>query len=296
MAITAGFVEMKILNEAWNGKTYYIEAQMTVDPKEVSQRVAEILDGKQKEKELEGAQKREREERVKVEQARAEAEKKELERQKAYIAKVEAKEKEMEEAKHYQVVVGLDFGLMVLPLPEYTYGFLSVGSRCTKNISPNFGLDILKWNIGTQGKDHNIVNDDTYESVSSLYGQLLTGVRFATNRFGRNKNTYFYTSLRAGIGVVSYEYSYVVSDDPDDFGNNFVLSTDKGVFAMEMDAGVHFKYFFLGATINHNFDNSTLYTYFLGMGNVSNNMLKPSWGLRFGWDIGIGWDWRRKLY
>ena len=46
MAITAGFVEMKILHEAWNGKTYYIEAQMTVDPKEVSQRIAKVLDDK----------------------------------------------------------------------------------------------------------------------------------------------------------------------------------------------------------------------------------------------------------
>jgi septin family protein len=90
MAITAGFVEMKILQESWNGKTYYIEAQMTVDPKEVSQRVAEVLNSKQKEKELE---KRE-DTRTKAEQAKTETEKRvsELEEQKREI---EARKKEM---------------------------------------------------------------------------------------------------------------------------------------------------------------------------------------------------------
>ena len=56
MAITAGFVEMKILDESWNGKTYYIEAKMTVDTKEVSQRVAKVLDDRKKEKERATAQ------------------------------------------------------------------------------------------------------------------------------------------------------------------------------------------------------------------------------------------------
>ena len=44
MAITAGFVEMKIIEEDWDGKFYYIAARMVVDPKEVSQRVAKALD------------------------------------------------------------------------------------------------------------------------------------------------------------------------------------------------------------------------------------------------------------
>jgi superkiller protein 3 len=58
MAITAGVVEMKILQESWNGKTYYLEAQMTVDPKEVSKRINEVLNDKQKTKELEESRKR----------------------------------------------------------------------------------------------------------------------------------------------------------------------------------------------------------------------------------------------
>ena len=81
MAITAGVVEMKIIKEEWNGNTYYIEAKMTVDPKEVSKRIAEILNEKQKVKEREDVLKQEREDRAKAEQARAEAEKKAREEQ-----------------------------------------------------------------------------------------------------------------------------------------------------------------------------------------------------------------------
>jgi tetratricopeptide (TPR) repeat protein len=52
-AITAGIVEMKVLNEQWNGVTYYIKAEMTVDPNEVNRRIAELINDKQKTKELE---------------------------------------------------------------------------------------------------------------------------------------------------------------------------------------------------------------------------------------------------
>jgi superkiller protein 3 len=57
-AITAGIVEMTILEEQWNGDTYYIKAEMTVDPEEVLRRIADVLNDKQKTKELEEARKR----------------------------------------------------------------------------------------------------------------------------------------------------------------------------------------------------------------------------------------------
>ena len=53
MAITAGVVEMEILNETWNGKTYYMLARMTVDSEEVSRRINEVLNDKRKTQELE---------------------------------------------------------------------------------------------------------------------------------------------------------------------------------------------------------------------------------------------------
>ena len=52
-AITAGVVEMKILDEKWNGETYWIKAEMTINPKEVEQKIKEIAEDKQKVKELE---------------------------------------------------------------------------------------------------------------------------------------------------------------------------------------------------------------------------------------------------
>jgi tetratricopeptide (TPR) repeat protein len=57
-AITAGIVEMKVMDERWDGKTYYVEAQMTVDPEEVNRKIAELLNDKQKTKELEDAHRR----------------------------------------------------------------------------------------------------------------------------------------------------------------------------------------------------------------------------------------------
>ncbi|MDR1527703.1 MAG: tetratricopeptide repeat protein [Dysgonamonadaceae bacterium] len=57
-AITAGIVEMKTLNEQWNGSTYYIQAEMTIDPKDLERRIAEALNDKQKTKELEASRKR----------------------------------------------------------------------------------------------------------------------------------------------------------------------------------------------------------------------------------------------
>jgi tetratricopeptide (TPR) repeat protein len=56
-AITAGVVEMKTLDERWDGTTYYIKAEMTVDPAEVNKRIEEVRHDKQKTKELEEARK-----------------------------------------------------------------------------------------------------------------------------------------------------------------------------------------------------------------------------------------------
>jgi superkiller protein 3 len=57
-AITAGIVEMKTLDEQWDGATYYIKAEMAVDPKDLERRIAEVLNDKQKTKDLEEARKR----------------------------------------------------------------------------------------------------------------------------------------------------------------------------------------------------------------------------------------------
>ncbi|MDR3366565.1 MAG: tetratricopeptide repeat protein [Prevotellaceae bacterium] len=77
-AISAGIVEMKILNEEWNGVTYRIEAQMTVDTSDVKKRIAEVLNDKQKTKELEESRQRTLAAEAEVERLKKELAKKNL--------------------------------------------------------------------------------------------------------------------------------------------------------------------------------------------------------------------------
>jgi tetratricopeptide (TPR) repeat protein len=59
-AITAGVVEMKTLDERWDGATYYIKAEMTVDTKDLERRITEVLNDKQRTQDLEEARLRTR--------------------------------------------------------------------------------------------------------------------------------------------------------------------------------------------------------------------------------------------
>ncbi|MGD0591626.1 MAG: tetratricopeptide repeat protein [Bacteroidota bacterium] len=52
-SITAGITETKIIEERWNGDTYYIKASITVDPDEVNKNIARIGADQTKLKELE---------------------------------------------------------------------------------------------------------------------------------------------------------------------------------------------------------------------------------------------------
>ena len=53
--LTAGVVRAELLNEKWDGKTYYIQAKLEVNPKEVEQSIQKLRQDKQKTKELEEA-------------------------------------------------------------------------------------------------------------------------------------------------------------------------------------------------------------------------------------------------
>jgi hypothetical protein len=62
VAITAGIVKMTVLEENFDRyPIYYIKAEMTVDLDDVNRRIAEVLNDKQKTKDLEDARKRARE-------------------------------------------------------------------------------------------------------------------------------------------------------------------------------------------------------------------------------------------
>jgi tetratricopeptide (TPR) repeat protein len=90
-ALTAGIVEMKTLDEQWNGVTYYIKAEMTVDPEDVNRRIAEVLNDKQKTQELEASRQR-------IKDAEAE-----IERLKKKLANADnLNNAALKEAYHYQ--------------------------------------------------------------------------------------------------------------------------------------------------------------------------------------------------
>ena len=57
-SVTAGVTETKILEEKWNGETYYIKASITVNTQDVSNNIARIANDQSKLKELEGATQR----------------------------------------------------------------------------------------------------------------------------------------------------------------------------------------------------------------------------------------------
>jgi superkiller protein 3 len=63
---------MKMLDEQWNGVTYYIKAEMTVDHKDLESRIADVLNDKQKTKELEESRKRIRDAEAEVEKLKKE--------------------------------------------------------------------------------------------------------------------------------------------------------------------------------------------------------------------------------
>jgi len=56
--LTAGVVRTELLNEKWDGKTYYIQARLAINPKEVGQSIDKLRQDKQKTKELEESKKK----------------------------------------------------------------------------------------------------------------------------------------------------------------------------------------------------------------------------------------------
>lgn len=53
IVFTAGIVSAEVIDEKWDGKTYYLKAKITADPKDVSKTVDDLRQDKQKTRELE---------------------------------------------------------------------------------------------------------------------------------------------------------------------------------------------------------------------------------------------------
>jgi len=58
IAITAGITETKILDERWTGVEYWIKAEITLDPDDLKRKIDEVINNKEKLKELEDVKKK----------------------------------------------------------------------------------------------------------------------------------------------------------------------------------------------------------------------------------------------
>lgn len=73
--LTAGIVRAEIIDERWDGKTYYLKAKITADPTDVANSIEKLLQDRQKVKELEETRKKAAEALREVEKLRQELEK-----------------------------------------------------------------------------------------------------------------------------------------------------------------------------------------------------------------------------
>jgi len=65
--ISAGITETKILEEDWNGETYYIKAEITADENDVIKRLDKVINDKEKTKQLEDSRKKTEEALLEIE-------------------------------------------------------------------------------------------------------------------------------------------------------------------------------------------------------------------------------------
>ncbi|MDR2963179.1 MAG: hypothetical protein LBU90_06085 [Bacteroidales bacterium] len=116
--------------------------------------------------------------------------------------------------------------------------YFDMGIRATRNFTPRFGWDIIKvqkiiWGSALFSFD----TDFGGEGVVAY-----TGLRFPSNRFGKNKAGYFYTACRGGIGYYFMNYGYASR------GGYYVseyYSEEEMGFSTELELGLHGKMAFL---------------------------------------------------
>ena len=73
--LTAGIVRAEIIDERWDGRTYYLKAKITADPRDVANSIEKLRQDRQKVKELEETRKKAAEALKEVEKLRKELEK-----------------------------------------------------------------------------------------------------------------------------------------------------------------------------------------------------------------------------
>jgi tetratricopeptide (TPR) repeat protein len=109
VSITAGVTETKILDEKWDGQTYYMKAEITVDIDEVKKKIAEIAKDRDKTKELEDVKKKADEAYKQIELLQAKLAKTEDEKEKLKLqADYQNRSSELTAADWFQMGLNAD--------------------------------------------------------------------------------------------------------------------------------------------------------------------------------------------
>jgi len=221
-AITAGIVEMKILDEKWNGETYYIKAQMTIDPNDVKQKIEELAEDKQKAKELEESRERTKAAEIEIEQLKkqiAELKKTKGNEQKVeqkindynkQIAKLSTEEDYIKKAQVVNItiyqqnnyntnitignIIGTVNNIITAPTEE---GFLEKGIKAENNKDYNLAIHYYKEAIKTNPNDIK-----AYHKLAYVYQNLKDyDNAIKTYKKAISINSYL-TDSYVGLGVV----------------------------------------------------------------------------------------------
>ena len=153
IAITAGITETKILDERCTGVEYWIKAEITLDPDDLKRKIDEVINNKEKLKELEDVKKKADNalaeiERLKKELAESKSEAEQLRLTKAYNKETDALSatdwfpkgyyaKEYEKAiSFYEKAIELD--------PDYTMAYYNLGIAYRKQGNTTKAIESYK--------------------------------------------------------------------------------------------------------------------------------------------------------
>ena len=175
-SITAGITETKILEEKWNGETYYIKASITVDPDEVTKHIARIAADQSKLKELEEVKRKADEALADIAQLRKEldstkSENDKLAKQKKYLVASNNLSATDWLQKGYNAVTLKEYDNAILYFqkaiqlnPQYSNAYINLGNVYYEKHIPDKAIQLYEKAI-----ELNPQNAPAYENMGNAY-------------------------------------------------------------------------------------------------------------------------------
>ena len=164
------------------------------------------------------------------------------------------KEEPVTSRVYYKHIIGIEGGAGIPisrvdePYDGYNFHF---GARYTYNISPYFGVEVIKLKFEkgrAYWENDNSLNSDCERNLTTV--QALAGLRATTPHFGVRNNITVFTALRAGMAFSSENGYYWTMGGRDQirYYQNNELKRFRPAF--EWDIGVQYKRVYLAASLN----------------------------------------------